>query len=190
VRTLLGLLPLFAQTAHAQYDQMERTLRAIAEAQQQQAGTAFHTMLVYALIVGGIGLVIGFTLFGPLCRQLAESKGYNPDAWQLAGWLTGVIALVILRLAPERGKSCPRCGETIKTTATFCRFCQTDLPTIPLSQPAATVADDETVDAVRDDGLESRIDAASHGRRADSVGAYYVLALAIIVALLVFLLPL
>ena len=80
-------------------------------------------------------------MLGWLCFWIAEKKGRDSVGWFTLGFLTNVIGLLFLLIAPdlkdvldERGieegtrKKCGYCAEVVRAEATRCHYCHKDFP--------------------------------------------------------------
>jgi HEAT repeats len=86
-------------------------------------------------------MMLGFTgifpFLGVIPAWIAERKGRSGFGWWLYGTTLFPVALphaLMLRdpdeeFEPSRAfRPCPLCAETIRSDATFCRFCRRDVP--------------------------------------------------------------
>ena len=75
----------------------------------------FIIIMIVAGILGGI---------------IASNKGRSVVGWAIGSALLPIVLLILLALPrtdraplPSDSMACPRCAETIKSTAKVCRFC-------------------------------------------------------------------
>ncbi len=70
-------------------------------------------------------------IFGVVAGIVARAKGHNSLGWFVAGLIIGPFALVVavLPAKPKEGmlEQCPACCEIIRSEASLCRFCGTQL---------------------------------------------------------------
>ena len=103
-----------------------------------------------------MGFVILWVVMGFIVAMIARGKGRSAPLWFIYGALVWPIALVhALLIKADTGtiapapavrptppghplsaeRLCPHCAETVKHDAKICRFCQRDLPPLPLVMP-------------------------------------------------------
>lgn len=88
-----------------------------------------------------IWVVIFGCVMGAIAGSIAERKNRSFMGWFALGFLLNVIAVMFIsiattdrekfeenELAAGRMKVCPYCTSIIKTAATKCRYCTSDLP--------------------------------------------------------------
>jgi len=77
---------------------------------------------------------------------VAVNKGRSGIGWFFLGFILGPIGFILSLVVAKDSvvieenainsgdaRKCPFCAELIKTEATFCRFCQKDIPPIPIA---------------------------------------------------------
>ena len=99
--------------------------------------------------IGIISTIVIFIsiMFGALCAGIADSKGRNSVGWFVVGFLSNILGLLFLLIAPpnqeeldnegiKKGthKKCDYCAEVVKVEAVKCPHCTADLPDITDSQ--------------------------------------------------------
>lgn len=90
-------------------------------------------------------LFLGWIVLAGVVAIIADSKGRTVWKWFVYGFFLWPIALVHVIVSPanranveaaavERGdlRKCPFCAEIVKVEALVCRFCQRELPPVPL----------------------------------------------------------
>jgi hypothetical protein len=90
-------------------------------------------------------LIIQGIIFGGFCSFIASQKNRNSSNWFYLGFLFSILAVLALIAIPKENiadepdaiRLCPYCAEQVKAQATFCRFCQKDLPVLIHDSPDA-----------------------------------------------------
>ena len=73
-----------------------------------------------------LSFFITAAIIGLLPAFIARRKGHSFGKWWFVGSALFIVALPCsLFLENKNKKKCPACRESIDTTATICRFCQT-----------------------------------------------------------------
>jgi len=65
-------------------------------------------------------------LWGLWGHKIGTRKGYGPVESFIIGVMLGPLTC-LLYCAASKGKKCSRCGEMVKTEASVCRFCHSEL---------------------------------------------------------------
>jgi hypothetical protein len=86
-----------------------------------------------------MAILIIAALIGLIPASIARNKGYSFGVWWFYGAMLFIVALPhALLMKPNQGgvesklqgegmRKCPRCAEMIRTEATKCRYCSSDL---------------------------------------------------------------
>ena len=73
-------------------------------------------------------VIVLCVIFGAITGTIADVKGYNGKAWAIGGFLSPIIALLIIVFTPAANQRlCQFCKSDIATDATVCPKCRKDL---------------------------------------------------------------
>lgn len=80
-------------------------------------------------------LVLLFAIIGAMIGLAAASRnGFNPGIAALGGVLLGPFALLMLASKSTTRRQCPTCAEWVRVEASVCRYCQRELPPLPVER--------------------------------------------------------
>lgn len=85
-------------------------------------------MLADLLVILWIVSVIAFALWA---GSIAARKGRSRHAWNVAGLLFGIFAVVLVALLPTGGPPCPACRKPLHPQATVCPWCRSERALTP-----------------------------------------------------------
>ena len=66
-------------------------------------------------------------LHGWVAAVAADARDRSAISWFLLGGLLGPFAIAAVLVMERRGVTCRVCGEVIRTSATRCRYCGTEV---------------------------------------------------------------